>query len=481
MHSRVEIVRAGDLFHLGSFSEAEAVLSAFRTDPEAVRLRLWISMRRGDQEEVGKLGAWLAENGDEKLAAVGRAQQNVALATQGRPLEAWLHATSRWAQAEVAYARALIAFVQGAPDELRDELTRALPQTAEQRVRYATLRAWLYGLHEQFEKQCIHLLHALSLAVDGDVDRGLVASVAGPLALLAREIDLGDLGARAETLLESVAWPQDPSVYRFYTQRAIAWRKALRGGWIPAMHLLDGALSQAPDTMRRGLVFADRSRVSRAVGESVSAASSRTNAFDCFAEIDWTSARAEETMGVFGAMDVLCSDSERARELFSRADAATTSNLFRASHGRRAHAFREYALSHLTDGDEALDHAHKAYKTFKELKYIHRATSCALRAVELGGGARWRQRVERLIADYPRSLAAKEYERLTSPLSRVRGRMREVAELLVSSDKTAREIGETLGMAEGTVRVHIKHMNKILNVQNRAQLVRLYMEAHSAA
>jgi DNA-binding CsgD family transcriptional regulator len=36
-------------------------------------------------------------------------------------------------------------------------------------------------------------------------------------------------------------------------------------------------------------------------------------------------------------------------------------------------------------------------------------------------------------------------------------------------------------MAEGTVRVHIKHMNKILNVENRSQLVRLFLESGSAA
>ena len=59
--------------------------------------------------------------------------------------------------------------------------------------------------------------------------------------------------------------------------------------------------------------------------------------------------------------------------------------------------------------------------------------------------------------------------------------MREVAELLVSSNKTAREIGEALGMAEGTVRVHIKHMNKILNVESRSELVRLFLESNSAA
>lgn len=164
-----------------------------------------------------------------------------------------------------------------------------------------------------------------------------------------------------------------------------------------------------------------------------------------------------------------------------RADAAGVSKMSSFARGRRLKAFREFALSHLTNGDEALQHAAAAYKIFKELKYTHRATSCALRAVELGGGARWRERVERMIAEYPHSLAAKEYERLTSPVARIRGRMREVAELLVSSNKTAREIGETLGMAEGTVRVHIKHMNKILNVQNRSQLVRLFMEASSAA
>ncbi|MGC2130947.1 MAG: LuxR C-terminal-related transcriptional regulator, partial [Candidatus Aquilonibacter sp.] len=142
---------------------------------------------------------------------------------------------------------------------------------------------------------------------------------------------------------------------------------------------------------------------------------------------------------------------------------------------------KTFALSHLSDGEEALQHAQSAYKMFKEMKYTHRATSCALRAVELGGGARWRERVERLVAAYPRSLAARQYERMTAPIARVRGRMREVAELLVSSNKTAREIGEALGMAEGTVRVHIKHMNKILNVESRSELVRLFLESSSAA
>jgi DNA-binding CsgD family transcriptional regulator len=481
MGSRVEVTRGWDLFNLGAYAEIESLLARFSNDPEAVRLLLWIALRRGDQEAKQRLGAWLAEHGGAKLAAVGRAHENVARVTQNLSLKEWLPANSKWALAEIAYARALIAFTQGAPNEVRDELAKALPQIPEQRVRYAQLRAWIYGLNEQFEQQVTHLLHALSLATKENVDRGLFAAIAEPLALRVREIELGELGLHAEALLEEVAWPEEHTTARFYTQRALAWQRALRGDWIPAMRLLDGAFSLAPDAMRRGLIFADRARISNAIGERISAASSRANAFECFSEINWGRAIAEEAMGVFAAMDVLQADGSRARALFVSAEGSKASRLFAASHGRRLEAFRMFALSHLTEKDEALRHAQGSYKIFKEMKFIHRATSCALRAIEVGGGARWRERVERLVAAYPRSLAAREYEHMTAPIARVRGRMREVAELLVSSNMTARQIGETLGMAEGTVRVHIKHMNKILNVENRSQLVRLFLESGSAA
>jgi DNA-binding CsgD family transcriptional regulator len=481
MGSRVEVTRAWDLFDLGNFAEVETLLSPLNDDPEAVRLLLWVALRRGDQEAKRKLGSWLAEHGDAKLAAIGRAHENVALATLDLPIREWLSSNSRWALAEVAYARALIAFTRGAAGKVREELAKALPQIPEQRVRYAQLRAWIDGLNDQFEKQATQLLHALTLAGKEGVDRGLFARIAESLAPLVREVELGELGLYAEKLLEEIPWPVERTAARFYTQRAIAWQKALRGEWIPAMHLLDGAFSLAPDSMRRGLIFADRARISNAIGETVSAASSRANAFECFSEIDWEHANREEATGIFGAMDVLRSDLDRASALFARAASTEVSKLAAMGHGRRLEAFKTFALSHLSEGEEALVHAQSAYKIFKELKYTHRATSCALRAVELGGGARWRERVERLVAAYPRSLAAREYERMTAPIARVRGRMREVAELLVSSNMTARQIGETLGMAEGTVRVHIKHMNKILNVENRSQLVRLFLESGSAA
>ena len=119
-----------------------------------------------------------------------------------------MSSTSRWAQAEVAYARATLAFSEGASERVRDELSQALPQTPEQRVRYTQLRAWIYGLSEHFEQQAMHLLNALSLATKESVDRGLVSRIAEALAPLVREIELGEIGNHAEAILEKFLGPK---------------------------------------------------------------------------------------------------------------------------------------------------------------------------------------------------------------------------------------------------------------------------------
>ncbi len=481
MESAGTVQRAWGEFHRGAFRTAECMLSELPEDVESVRLRLWIALRLGDTEAKLRHGAWLAEHGGAELSAVGRAHENVARAALGMAPSPWIAAPSSWSSSEVAYANGLIAFMQGRKNDVRIELARAAARTAEQRVRRAQLRAWAEALTEDLERQATYLLHALSRAIAEEVDRGLVAIIAGSLALLVREMELGDLALHAEELLEAVEWPEDETIYRFYAQRALAWRKSLRGDWIPAMEALDSTLAIAPDPMRRALVFCDRARISYAVGERVGAASARLNAFAAFDDIDWTKAQHDEAMGVFGAMDVLGVDPHRAKILFDRASSISVSKMTGGAHGCRLQAFKAFALSALTDGEEAIEHAHDAYKLFKSLKYVHRAAHCALRAVELGGGARWRDRVERLIAPYPRSLTARAFERFNSPIRRIRGRRREVVDLLLPGNKTAREIGSILGIAESTVRVHIKQINRLLNVENRSQLVRLFLDPGSAA
>lgn len=478
---RREIARAWDLFDVGALSAAEALLAPFRSNPAALELLLWIALRRGDIAAKQLYGGWLATSADPELSAVGRAHENVALRSSGNELKPWFCSSSKWANAEVAYARALIAFANGDGAGVRKELSSALPQRPEQRVRYAQLRAWIAGLDDRFERQATYLLHALTIATKERIDAVLVARIAEALAHLIRELELEDLGGRAEHLLEAVMWPKEETTYRFYAQRALAWRKSLRGEWIEALHLLDATLLIAPDHACRGVIFADRARINRAAGEDASARSACTNALDCFDQIDWSGATRDEATVVFGAMDVLRTEPERAARLYQAAASANVSKLSGMAHGRRFEAFRRFALSHVSDGKDALEHTHQAYITFKEIKYLHRAASCALRAVELHGGSRWRKRVERLVSSYPRSLVARELAQLSSPLERVRGRRREIVEMLISTNKTAREIGETLGIAEGTVRVHIKRINKLFKTESRSELVRLLLTSTRAA
>jgi hypothetical protein len=141
----------------------------------------------------------------------------------------------------------------------------------------------------------------------------------------------------------------------------VAWCKATRGEWIPAMHLLDATLAAAPDAVRRGLIFADRARVSGVIGEQVGAASSRSAAFECFLDANWDNARNDEAIGVMSSMDVLASDSERARPLFDRVSAIQVSKMIGDGHGGRFEAFRNFAISYLGEGPEALRHAQAAY------------------------------------------------------------------------------------------------------------------------
>jgi DNA-binding CsgD family transcriptional regulator len=477
MSSRDEIVRGWDLFRLGAFAEAESLIAPYGREPEALRLYLWIAIRRADIEGKRQYGELLSQVADANLAAVGRAHENVALASLNGRLKAWFTPQSPWAKSEVAFAKALVAFTEGRGTQVRAELAAASPHTAEQRVRYAQLRAWEPAINDEFLRQAVGLLRSLRLALDGDVDRTLVALIAAPLAFLMREVELDDLSPLADELLGRVVWPVDNSEYRYYGQWAIAWRMATVGKWIPAMTLLHNTLLVAPNEFSKALIYADRARISLALNERVAASSARMHAYDCLDNLNWSEVTGGEAITALSMMDVLATDLDRARSLQESLSRVRTSKLLGDSHGRRYGAFRAFAKSHLTVGSPSLAHAQEAYNLFKGMRYVHRAADCALRAAQVGGGARWRHRVERLLEPYPLSLTAREYERTLSPLGRIQGRRRELMRLLATSHASARDIGRSIGMGKETVRDHVKAMYRILGIENRLQLVRMYMEA----
>ena len=177
MNSRAEIARAWDLFQLGAFAEADSLLRRFPLMPRrSVSGSGWLfaaaTMRKSDGLAHG-----LLITAATKLAAVGRAHENAALATLGSAAaKNGCRQRSRWASGRSCVcSRALSHSQTETLKACATNLRKRYHRTTEQRVRYAALRAWVYGLHEQFEKQATHLLHALSLAADGTVDRMLVA------------------------------------------------------------------------------------------------------------------------------------------------------------------------------------------------------------------------------------------------------------------------------------------------------------------
>lgn len=470
------------LFHRGAYAAAEHALADFGGDPEAERLRLRIALRRRDWPAIVACATRLTASSDPESACIGRCYENMARASSSMELLPWNPATSPWSRAELAYARASVEFARGNVNGIFDELAQSPPATSEQRIKYIQMRAWAEALRNNFERQAVLLLNALTRAQRDDLDSGGVAQIAHPLAVLLREMEFDDFGAYAERLLREVKWPEEGTIDRFAAQRALAWRSSLRGDWIAALRTLDEALIAAPDAFCRALVCADKARIARAAGEALTATSSALLALEGFSTLDWIEAKSEGLTGVYGAADVLaCYHPDETRQLMRRLDEVRVSKLIGSAHGNRLAAFRSYAAAYLSTGEEALAHASAAYKAFKTIRYVHRAAACAVRAVEVRGGVRWRERAERLCAAYPRSLMAKELERVTSPMARLKGRRREVAELLVTTGKTAREIGEMLGIAEGTVRVHIKRINKLLKTSSRSELVRLFMQGTDAA
>ena len=474
---REEIARGWDLFRLGAFAEAESLIAKQTHDFEAVRLLLWIAIRRGTIEEARNFGALLASSRDKNLASIGRAHENVALATSNQEIKPWLPSFSRWARSEVAYTRAVIAYMRDETTGVREALSSALPCTTEQRVLYAYLRACSKVRCNDFAGQAHLLSHALTLAMNGRVDRWLTSMIAASLSRLAKDIELGEVSAHADTLLERTEWPVDTCEHQFYAAWGIACRKTLSGELLGAMHVLDDAHRSAPDPLRQGLIHVERARISRAIGERVASQSWVAFAFDALSRVDWSKTSTDDVIDLMGSMDTLGTQSELARTLLERALAVHMSTDCDVRHGTRFDGFWNFAYAHLSTGEGALSHAHRAYRVFKEIKYVHRAAACSIRAFELKEDARWRARAQRLISAYPRSLTARHFERITSPFARIRGRRKEVLDLLVMTSQTAREIGLALGMAENTVRVHIKHLRKLTGVENRLQLVRLYLES----
>ena len=243
MNSRAEIARAWDLFHLGSFQAEADFCCRFAIQRLPSTPLDGNSPRR--QEEKRRLGAWLAQNGGEKLAPVGRAHENIALsALRCRSKIGFPRHRDGLSRSRVCSSARCI---HGRDACSRARRTRARVTTQNASSAFVT-RHFAHGSTgstSSLKSRATYLLHALSLASMEPWIAVCPHMVAGTLAVLIREVELGELGSCRNAAGSRHLASRTHDASRFYTQRAIAWRKALRGDWIPAMHLLDGLVARA--------------------------------------------------------------------------------------------------------------------------------------------------------------------------------------------------------------------------------------------
>jgi len=468
-------------FHAGNYP---LVLSAIR-DPQTAfeaRLLLNVGARQRDWDLVDRAAQSLQRLGDDSERVLGKAYSVLAERAQGhsaRSLDIDPSGVDRRTAADVAYIQGLLAWAGRDSEAARRALRSVSPVTVEQRVKIIALQSWFTT---NLARRADMLMAALSQAIEGAVDVGLLGHIAHPLAVLVRELDLGDLGQRAEDLLGRVPWGEQAPADRYYTDRAVAWVAAQRGDYISALRLLDRTALRALNPAQCAVVATDRVRICTMAGDTVNAHVAALHAFEELELIAWDRAVNDEPYAVYSASDVLAPiDRERMRALVTRADAASLSPVLGAASLPTLPAFRDLAHALLeTDSYGSLRFARRAYRAFHNIGYEHRAASAALCAYDASRARHWMEKAESIALKTPRSILAREVARRSSVLRHVTPRRRELL-TAIAEHLTNREIATRLSISENTVKEHIRVLHRLFKVSRRAELAALWQEAKEVA
>ncbi len=466
-------------FQSGEYTKALGLLASCHPCGARADVLLRIALRQRDYDRVWAAARELrdlAASADQR--AIGEAQMFFADVARNRTTAAFpetIHAATAVGGAEVALVRAMVEWMRGSTN-IRGLFPENPPQTLDQKVRRVALEAWCAASRGDLQRQAELLLNALTRACQGNLDIGGIMLLAHPLAVLLREIELGEIGSYAEDVLRKVPWGRISLQDRYYGERAFAWRRALDGEYIAALTHLDAAMASAPDDLCRGVSHIDAARIALASDAHLHAEAAVELAFTAFERFDWEHASHEEPLGLFGAMDVLSRDRERAERLFQRAQQVMPTTALGVAHGPRLQAYRAFAEAMIAQSSEtALERSKEAYRLFRRCGYVFRAASTALRAFEACGDRKWLERVGVVTDRYPRSLFALAYRRYAELPPGLTERRLQVLRG-VCAGKTSEQVATDLGLSESTVRKHIGDLHRILGVTRRAELVRRALE-----
>lgn len=465
-------------FQRGAYDEARAQLAHPLTG-EDCRLLLTIASRQRDWKGVSAAALQLQDFGGdyERLGRVFAAYAHRAV-TGETVAPAFEHAADPEIHADIVRTHALLAWMHKRYNEARALLSSTSPVTPTQRVQYLELRAWCTQSHSA---RTPILMNALTLAIDKDVDVGLIGIIAHPVAVLARETNLGHLTNRARELLNAIAWEALENDERFYTERALAWLIATSGDYIDALYRLDQLLRRANNPQQRALAATDRARVCKLASDPINATVAARHALDAFEDIAWETPQNDVPVNLYGAVDVIIeADETRTRSLIATADAAMLTPALGARTAPITEGFRNLAHAIIARDDTALALARTAYRIFHDANYDFRAALAALRAYDCSHVPHWREKVVEYVGRFDRSPLARELAWRTEPLQRITPRRRAILDR-VAALQTNKEIAIGLGLSENTVKEHIRMLHRIFNVTRRSELAAAWTHAQEAA
>ena len=364
-----QLLDAREAFHLGAYAKVRALLASVSPSPERARVALRTALRERDYVAVANAADELQTHAqtDDDLA-VGEAYTSFARAALGESvtdLTVSVTALNAETRAELAFVRAMLAWMNDDIGRIESLLRTDAPQTVEQQIRRISILAWAAGSARNYRRQAELLLNALVRALNEPLDAGMIVGLAHPLAVLLRELELEDLSAHAEATLRRVPWTSVDIPDSHNGIRAVAWRYALNGQYEPALTLLEEAAHLAPNALARAVSYSDKARVALAVNAQTHFIAALDIAFRQFERVDWTNVSLEESLGFYGAIDVLQYDADRARRLFETIDDEQIARSLGAAHGDRVAGYRAYAQAMLTDGHAGVDASRRAYRISK--------------------------------------------------------------------------------------------------------------------
>jgi DNA-binding CsgD family transcriptional regulator/tetratricopeptide (TPR) repeat protein len=383
---------------------------------------------------------------------------------------------------DAVYYRSVIAWMQhDYPTAEKETLPQLKSKDANNRARAHVLLSWIALRRAEVLRQVDELQKALDeLDLAERPDQYYRANALFTLALLCRELPLGEVAERVRGIYDTLPWTSGLTLERFQVTRFLAAINELSGNELAAFAGFKAAARLAPSEHWSVLCLTDRALLARNTGEIAFAAELLQEAHELAQRLSWNVSGEERSALLVLAELFSDEDPGIAEQYLARFRSLTASVIPLLSYGTdpRIRGLELYSqglawlrLGDVGEGKAALSEAWAIYEDFD---YGWRAALCALHLYETTRDRRWLQRAARKIASWPDSWIARRITEVTNAscasLELVPPAKRDVLELVRAGRRNS-EIASVLGRSPNTIRNQISQLFQTFNVKSRAELV----------